>query len=117
MISAWRPTREELARLNQGAAIELCIVGTTHPPVSLNVGELPPGFGDFPAEAIGAAIREAIGREGVQVAPGVVQVEGEISPAEADKIRTAFRDAHIGPGLPRPVIIKGPGDDIPPGTA
>lgn len=63
MISAWRPTREELERLAQGASIELCVIGSGHPPVALSVGPTPPAIPDFPAEAIGAAIRETIERE------------------------------------------------------
>jgi hypothetical protein len=36
-ISAWRPTRTELALLLDGGYIELCVLGTNHPPVMLNV--------------------------------------------------------------------------------
>ncbi|KQS83431.1 hypothetical protein [Rhizobium sp. Leaf383] len=39
MVSAWLPTPEELARLNAGAAVELRIHGTQHPPVMIEVGE------------------------------------------------------------------------------
>ena len=37
MISAWKPTRTELAHLLDGGHIELCVLGTSHPPVMLNV--------------------------------------------------------------------------------
>lgn len=42
MTSAWKPSAEELAELNKGAAVALCVYGTMHPPVALGV---------FPAEA------------------------------------------------------------------
>lgn len=41
MASAWLPTPEELARLNEGASIELRIFGRGHPVVSVGVGEAP----------------------------------------------------------------------------
>ena len=41
MRSAWRPSREELALLLDGGYIELCVLGTTHPPVMLNVAPDP----------------------------------------------------------------------------
>lgn len=41
MVSAWEPTPDELARLNAGATIHLCILGTGHPPVNIEVGDRP----------------------------------------------------------------------------
>lgn len=41
MSSAWEPTPDELQRLNAGATIYLHIMGTQHPPVALEVGEIP----------------------------------------------------------------------------
>lgn len=41
MSSAWEPTPDELQRLNAGATIYLHIMGTQHPPVLLEVGEIP----------------------------------------------------------------------------
>jgi hypothetical protein len=41
MVTAWEPTPDELARLNAGALVELCVLGTGHPPVMLNVGQVP----------------------------------------------------------------------------
>jgi hypothetical protein len=38
MISAWRPTPAELARLNEGEPIFLHIQGVVHPVVALTVG-------------------------------------------------------------------------------
>lgn len=68
MISAWKPTREELDRLLAGAAIELGVCGVVHPPVSMGVGPAPAKLADEVhvttdrAEANAAAIREAVGR-------------------------------------------------------
>lgn len=39
MVTAWEPTPDELERLNKGASVHLCILGTQHPPVILEVGE------------------------------------------------------------------------------
>lgn len=39
MVSAWEPTPEELIRLNAGAKIHLRLMGSSHPPVILEVGE------------------------------------------------------------------------------
>ncbi|OYU91939.1 MAG: hypothetical protein CFE29_03580 [Bradyrhizobiaceae bacterium PARB1] len=41
MVTAWEPTPDELARLNAGALVQLRIIGTGHPPVMLEVGEVP----------------------------------------------------------------------------
>lgn len=37
VASYWTPTAEELALLNQGKAVRLSAVGTTHPPVYIGV--------------------------------------------------------------------------------
>lgn len=37
MRSAWQPTVSEIAALNAGALIVLTVVGTSHPPVMLEV--------------------------------------------------------------------------------
>ena len=41
MVTAWLPTPEELARLNAGAPVHLRVLGTAHPPVMVDVGEVP----------------------------------------------------------------------------
>lgn len=41
MRSAWEPTPDELARLNAGAKVILTVVGTAHPPVTIEVGDVP----------------------------------------------------------------------------
>lgn len=41
MVTAWHPTPEDLAKLNAGAAVHVRIVGTTPPPMDLEVGEPP----------------------------------------------------------------------------
>ncbi|PDT77206.1 hypothetical protein [Bradyrhizobium sp. C9] len=41
LTSAWKPTAEELARLNAGAPVHLRVISRTHPPVMLEVGEVP----------------------------------------------------------------------------
>jgi hypothetical protein len=41
METAWIPTPAELARLNKGASIVLRILGTGHPPVMIEVGNVP----------------------------------------------------------------------------
>lgn len=42
METAWTPTPAELEALNAGASVVLRILGTTHPPVMVYVGN-PPG--------------------------------------------------------------------------
>lgn len=37
MESYWKPSKEELVMLNNGGFVKLTIVGTTHPPVSVEV--------------------------------------------------------------------------------
>lgn len=39
MVSEWKPTPQELRRLIAGASVFLEVVGTSHPPVMLKVGE------------------------------------------------------------------------------
>ena len=39
MVSAWELTPDEIDRLKQGATIYLHVMGTTHPPVMLEIGE------------------------------------------------------------------------------
>ena len=41
MITAWEPTPDELARLNAGASVHLRLLGTAHPPVMVEVGDVP----------------------------------------------------------------------------
>ncbi|QRM43995.1 hypothetical protein [Rhizobium sp. BG4] len=41
MVTAWTPTPDELERLNAGASVHLRILGTMHPPVMVEVGEVP----------------------------------------------------------------------------
>jgi hypothetical protein len=41
MVSAWEPTPEELAALLGGAKVYLHVMGRSHPPVMLLVGEAP----------------------------------------------------------------------------
>ena len=41
MTSSWQPTPAEAAKLANGALIYLIVLGTTHPPVMLTVGEVP----------------------------------------------------------------------------
>ncbi|MDO5895111.1 hypothetical protein [Agrobacterium sp. Azo12] len=41
MVTAWSPTPDELARLNAGASVHLRILGSSHPPVMLDVGDPP----------------------------------------------------------------------------
>lgn len=39
MVSAWEPTPDELAAINNGQSIYLWIRGSSHPVVALSVGE------------------------------------------------------------------------------
>lgn len=41
MVTAWIPTPDELAALNAGAPIHLTILGGSHPPVMMGVGDVP----------------------------------------------------------------------------
>ncbi len=42
MLSHWTPTPAELEALNKGANVTLLVMGSSHPPIRLDVGE-PPG--------------------------------------------------------------------------
>lgn len=41
MVTAWTPTPDELAKLNAGASVHVCLLGQTHPPILVEVGEPP----------------------------------------------------------------------------
>jgi hypothetical protein len=41
MTTAWEPTPEELDKLMKGALIEVRILGCTHPPIRVMVGDVP----------------------------------------------------------------------------
>lgn len=41
LTSAWLPTAEELVKLNAGAPVLLRIIAMAHPPVMIDVGEVP----------------------------------------------------------------------------
>ena len=41
MTTAWFPTPMELAALNGGAPVYVQLIGTNHPPIMVEVGELP----------------------------------------------------------------------------
>lgn len=41
MVTAWLPTPKELEALNAGAAVHVRILGTAHPPIMVEVGEVP----------------------------------------------------------------------------
>lgn len=41
MVTAWIPTPEEIEKIVAGAPIHLRILGTGHPPVMLDVGNVP----------------------------------------------------------------------------
>lgn len=41
MVTAWLPTPAELARLNAGAPVHVRIIGNAHPPIMVDVGEVP----------------------------------------------------------------------------
>lgn len=41
MVTAWLPTPKELAALNAGAPVHVRIIGTGHPPIMVEVGEVP----------------------------------------------------------------------------
>lgn len=41
MVTAWIPTPDEIAKIVAGAPIHLRILGTGHPPVMLDVGDVP----------------------------------------------------------------------------
>lgn len=41
MVTAWLPTPKELEALNAGAPVHVRILGTAHPPIKVDVGEVP----------------------------------------------------------------------------
>jgi hypothetical protein len=41
MVTAWHPTPKELEALNAGAPVHVRILGTSHPPIMVDVGEIP----------------------------------------------------------------------------
>jgi hypothetical protein len=41
MVSAWIPTDKEMAAIADGAPIHLRVLGEHHPPVEIEVGEIP----------------------------------------------------------------------------
>ncbi|MCS0501565.1 hypothetical protein [Ancylobacter mangrovi] len=41
MVTAWEPTPDEITRINAGAPVLLRVLGVTHPPVMIEVGEVP----------------------------------------------------------------------------
>lgn len=41
MVTAWLPTPKELDALNKGAAVHVRLLGINHPPISVEVGEVP----------------------------------------------------------------------------
>ncbi len=41
MVSAWIPTPKEIEAIVAGAPVHLRVLGVTHPPVSIEVGEVP----------------------------------------------------------------------------
>lgn len=41
MTTAWLPTPKELEALNAGAAVHVRIIGTQHPPIMVEVGDVP----------------------------------------------------------------------------
>ena len=41
MVTAWEPSPEEMIKIALGAKIEIAIMGTEHPPISVVVGEVP----------------------------------------------------------------------------
>jgi hypothetical protein len=55
METAWEPTPDELAALNAGAPVILCVLGSGHPPVMLRTGDLPE---DAPARPSTADIEQ-----------------------------------------------------------
>lgn len=39
METAWLPTPDEIAAINAGAPVILCVLGNVHPPVMVSVGQ------------------------------------------------------------------------------
>ncbi|MDW7555393.1 hypothetical protein D9623_33680 (plasmid) [Azospirillum brasilense] len=43
MVTAWTPTPDEIERMVSGAPVYLRVLGVSHPPVMLTVGDAPEG--------------------------------------------------------------------------
>lgn len=41
MVTAWEPTPDEIERLINGAPVHVRVLGTAHPPIMVDVGEVP----------------------------------------------------------------------------
>lgn len=41
MVTAWVPTEEEVSRLVAGASVHVRVLGGSHPPMLVEVGEVP----------------------------------------------------------------------------
>lgn len=41
MVTAWHPAPKELQALNDGAPVHVHILGTVHPPILVDVGDVP----------------------------------------------------------------------------
>lgn len=41
MVTAWEPSPDEIARLVVGAPVYLRVLGSSHPPVAMEVGTVP----------------------------------------------------------------------------
>lgn len=41
MVTAWHPTPKELEALNNGAPVHVRILRTMHPPIMVEIGEVP----------------------------------------------------------------------------
>jgi hypothetical protein len=41
MLTSWHPTPKELEALNTGAPVHVRILGSSHPPIKVGVGEVP----------------------------------------------------------------------------
>jgi hypothetical protein len=41
MVTAWHPTPKEIDAIVRGAPIHVCIVGLAHPPIMVEVGQVP----------------------------------------------------------------------------
>lgn len=41
MVTAWHPTPKELEALNAGAPVHVRLIGDAHPPIMVEVGEVP----------------------------------------------------------------------------
>ncbi len=41
MLTVWHPTEDEMRRLNEGCHVQLSVMGTVHPPVKIDVTDIP----------------------------------------------------------------------------